>query len=327
VSGISDSFQRPINYLRISVTDRCNLRCLYCMPREGISLVPHANLLTYEEIDVVVRAAAEMGINKVRLSGGEPLIRLGLVNLIKMLSQIEGIEDISLTTNGTLLASQAAELKEAGLRRVNISLDSLKRQRFEDITGYDGLLEVLEGIEQAHRVGLEPVKVNVVVMRGINDDELVDFALLSKEEGWHVRFIELMPLNHKSVKQLDFVSFDEMQQSLASLGQLEVCLPPIGEGPSKYYRLPGAKGTVGFITPISEHFCFKCNRLRLTAQGKLLPCLLSDQEIDMREVLRKEASSQEVKRLLLEAIASKPQGHRLAQGFVPQKRFMAQVGG
>ena len=327
MSGISDSFQRPINYLRISVTDRCNLRCLYCMPREGISLVPHANLLTYEEIDVVVRAAAEMGINKVRLSGGEPLIRLGLVNLIKMLSQIEGIEDISLTTNGTLLASQAAELKEAGLRRVNISLDSLKRQRFEDITGYDKLPEVLEGIEQAYRVGLEPVKVNVVVMRGINDDELVDFSLLSKEEGWHVRFIELMPLNHKSVKQLDFVSFDEMQQSLASLGQLEVCLPPIGEGPSKYYRLPGAKGTVGFITPISEHFCFKCNRLRLTAQGKLLPCLLSDQEIDMRELLRKGASSQEVKRLLLKAIASKPQGHRLAQGFVPQKRFMAQVGG
>ncbi len=327
MSGISDSFQRPINYLRISVTDRCNLRCLYCMPTEGISLSSHTDLLTYEEIDTVVRVAVELGINKVRLSGGEPLVRLGLADLIKMLSRIKGIEDISLTTNGTLLASQAAELKEAGLRRVNISLDTLKRQRFEKITGYDRLPEVLEGIAQAHRVGLEPVKVNIVVMRGINDDELVNFALLTKEEGWHVRFIELMPLANRGMEQPEFVSAEEMRRGLASLGQLEPCLPPIGEGPAKYYRLPGAKGTVGFITPISEHFCFKCNRLRLSAQGKLLPCLLSDQEIDLREPLRKGASSQEIKRLLLEAIASKPQCHQLLQGVVPQKRLMSQVGG
>jgi len=326
MSGISDSFQRPVNYLRISITDRCNLRCIYCMPPEGVPLMPRSDLLTYEEIEMVVRAAAEMGINKVRLSGGEPLARTGLVNLIRMLSQIEGIDDISLTTNGVLLRHQAAQLKEAGLQRVNISLDTLNRRRFQEITGYDKLPEVLEGIEQAHKVKLEPVKINVVVMRGINDDELLDFALLGKE-GWHVRFIELMPLANRNIKHPEFVSAEEMWQSLASLGRLEPCAPPTGEGPAKYYQLPGAKGTMGFITPISEHFCFKCNRLRLTADGKLLPCLLSDEEIDLCPTLGMGASSQEIKRLILEAIASKPEGHRVAQGFVPQRRLMTQVGG
>ena len=326
MSGISDSFQRPISYLRISVTDRCNLRCIYCMPPEGIPLMPRSALLSYEEIEMVVRVAVEMGINKVRLSGGEPLARAGLVNLIRMLSQIEGIDDLSLTTNGVLLKHQAAQLKEAGLHRVNISLDTLKRPRFQEITGYDKLSEVLEGIEQAHRVNLEPVKINVVVMRGINDDELLDFALLSKE-GWHVRFIELMPLVNRGVRHPEFVSAEEMYHSLASLGRLEPCSPPTGNGPARYYQLPGAKGTVGFITPISEHFCFKCNRLRLTADGKLLPCLLSDEEIDLRPALEMGDPSQEIRRLILKAIASKPEGHRVAQGFVPQRRLMTQVGG
>ena len=326
MSGISDSFQRPINYLRISVTDRCNLRCIYCMPPEGIPLMPRSALLTYEEIQMVVRVAVEMGINKVRLSGGEPLVRAGLVNLIRMLSQIKGIDDLSLTTNGVLLKHQAAQLKEAGLHRVNISLDTLRRPRFREITGYDRLPEVLEGIEQAHKVKLEPVKINVVVMRGINDGELLDFALLSKE-GWHVRFIELMPLVNRGIKHPEFVSAEEMYQGLASLGGLEPCSPPTGQGPARYYQLPGAKGTVGFITPISEHFCFRCNRLRLTADGRLLPCLLSDEEIDLRPALETGAPSQEIRRLILEAIASKPEGHRVAQGFVPQRRLMTQVGG
>jgi cyclic pyranopterin phosphate synthase len=326
MSGISDSFQRPINYLRISVTDRCNLRCIYCMPPDGIPLMPRSALLAYEEIQMVVRVAVEMGINKVRLSGGEPLARAGLVNLIGMLSQIKGIDDLSLTTNGVLLKHQAAQLKEAGLHRVNISLDTLKRPRFQEITGYDKLPEVLEGIEQAHKVMLEPVKINVVVMRGINDDELLDFALLSKE-GWHVRLIELMPLVNRGIKHPEFVSAEEMYQSLASLGRLEPCSPPTGDGPARYYQLPGAKGTVGFITPISEHFCVRCNRLRLTADGRLLPCLLSDEEIDLRPSLATGAPSQEIGRLILEAIASKPEGHRVPQGFVPQRRLMTQVGG
>ena len=225
-----------------------------------------------------------------------------------------------------MLEEQAAELKEAGLKRVNISLDTLKRDRYQDITGYDKLPEVLRGIEAAHKAKLEPVKINVVVMRGINDDELLDFAILSQEEGWHVRFIELMPLVNKDIKQ-DFVPAEEMRRRLASLGKLEPCSSPVGEGPASYYRLPEATGTIGFITPISEHFCFKCNRLRLTADGRLLPCLLSDEEVDLRPALRKGASPQEIKRLILEAIALKPEGHRITQGFVSQRRMMSQMGG
>jgi cyclic pyranopterin phosphate synthase len=326
MSGISDSFQRPISYLRLSVTDRCNLRCVYCMPPGGIPLVPQSDLLTYEDISSVARVAAEMGISKVRISGGEPLVRLELVNLIRMLSQIEGITDLSLTTNGILLEGQAAELKEAGLKRVNISLDTLKRDRYQDITGYDKLPEVLRGIEAAHKTKLEPVKINVVVMRGINDDELLDFAILSQEEGWHVRFIELMPLVIKDIKQ-DFVPVEEMRRRLASLGKLEPCPSPAGEGPASYYRLSEAKGTIGFITPISEHFCFKCNRLRLTADGRLLPCLLSNEEVDLLPALRKGASPQELRRLILEAIALKPEGHCITQGLVSQRRMMSQMGG
>jgi cyclic pyranopterin phosphate synthase len=326
VSGISDSFQRPVNYLRISVTDRCNLRCIYCMPQHGVHLVQHSDLLSYEEIEVVVQAAARVGISKVRLSGGEPLVRLELTKLVEMLSQVEGIDDISLTTNGVLLKRHAAELKQSGVRRVNVSLDSLRKDRFHKITGYDNLADVLQGIDEAQEVGLDPVKINVVVMRSINDDEVLDFAERTKE-GWHVRFIELMPIGNGAVLQPEFVSAKEMLQRLAVLGKLDPCLPPVGQGPAKYYRLLGAQGTVGFITPVSEHFCFRCNRLRLTADGKLLPCLLSDREVDLRPSLRAGGSTEEVERLILQAIASKPEGHKIAQGVVPHKRSMAQVGG
>lgn len=326
MSGFSDSFHRPIDYLRISVTDRCNLRCAYCMPAEGVPLMPHSDILTYEEIVKVVQAAAELGISKVRLSGGEPLVRAGLFNLVEMISRIDGIDDISLTTNGILLASQAADLKEAGLRRVNISLDTLKRERFHHITGYDGLSQTLAGIDQARKIKLDPVKINVVAMKGVNDDELLDFALLSKDEGWHVRFIEIMPFRSRTI-EADFISAGEMMHQFSSLGPLEPFLSQAGNGPAKYYRFPEAKGTIGFITPISEHFCFKCNRLRLTASGQLLPCLLSDDEVDLRLVIRKEGSSQEIKDLIIKAIAGKPEGHRVVQGHVPQKRLMSQIGG
>jgi cyclic pyranopterin phosphate synthase len=327
VSGISDSFQRPISYLRVSVTDRCNLRCVYCMPSGGVPLVPRADILSYEEIATVVRVAAGMGIAKVRISGGEPLAREGLVGLVNMVSRIEGIDDVALTTNGVLLREQAAGLAAAGLRRVNVSLDSLKRERFREITGYDALHDVLDGIEEACRVGLAPIKVNMVVMRGVNDDEVLDFALLSRE-GWHVRFIELMPLVEEGRKHTEFVSAAEIRQSLSSLGELAPCAAPLGNGPASYFQLPGAGGTVGFITPVSDHFCFKCNRLRLSADGKLLPCLLADDEIDLRHVLRREASPQEeIRKLILKAVAAKPQGHRVEQGVVPRKRTMTQVGG
>jgi cyclic pyranopterin phosphate synthase len=324
MTGLSDSFHRPINYLRISVTDRCNLRCVYCMPAEGISLMSHNDILTYEEIHTVARSAAELGINKLRLTGGEPLVRSGLPRLIEMLAQIEGIDDISLTTNGVLLGRYAAELKQAGLRRINISLDTLKPDRFELITRYGSELgEVLAGIEVARGVGLSPVKLNTVVMAGINDDELLDFAAKTITEERHVRFIELMPF----VDNPRFVSAGEMRKRLEPLGELTPCLPAVGNGPAKYFRLPNARGTIGFITPISEHFCFQCNRMRLTADGKLRPCLLSDYEVDLKSPLREGISSSGLGELFKQAVAGKPLRHQLAEGHVPKQRPFSQVGG
>ncbi len=326
MSGISDSFQRPISYLRISVTDRCNLRCMYCMPPEGIPLIYHSDILRYEEIVKVVRVAVDLGINRVRISGGEPLVRAGLVDFVQMLSQVNKIADISLTTNGVLLKDQAAGLKNAGLKRINISLDSLKQHRFKEITGHDKLPEVMEGIEEAGRLGLTPVKINMVVMRGINDDELLDFARLTVD-GWNIRFIELMPILNKGAKQPEFVSAKEMWDTISSLGELRPCSPLEGDGPARYYQLPGSRGTIGFITPVSEHFCFKCNRLRLTADGKMLPCLLDSEEIDLRSALRTSASVEDIRQLILKAVAAKPEGHHVSQGVVSQKRLMTQVGG
>ncbi|MFC1908857.1 GTP 3',8-cyclase MoaA [Chloroflexota bacterium] len=327
MTGLSDSFQRPINYLRISVTDRCNLHCTYCMPADGVPLMPHEDILSYEEIFTIVEAAAEMGIKKVRITGGEPLVRAGLPELIKMLARIDAIDDISLTTNGMLLAHHAAELKSAGLQRVNISLDTLKPERFEQITRCGNLEDTLQGIEAAKSAGLTPVKINVVVIAGVNDDEIPDFAARTVDEGWHVRFIELMPVTGDDSVDSQFVSVSEMKQRLELMGKLEPCQVKVGNGPAKYFRLPDAKGTIGFITPVSEHFCFHCNRLRLTADGKLRPCLLNEGEIDLRQPLRTGISLTELKKLILEATASKPRGHHLAEGNVPQDRPFSQVGG
>ena len=325
MTGLSDSFQRPIDYLRISVTDRCNLRCIYCMPAEGIRLLSHDDILSYEEIFTVAEAAAELGINKVRITGGEPLVRAGLPKLVQMLAQIDTMYDISLTTNGILLTQYAAELKSAGLRRVNISLDTLQPDRFEYITRGSNLGDVLKGIEGAGSAGLNPIKINMVVISGINDDELLDFATKTIIAGWHVRFIEHMPFG-ESANASPFVPVSEMRQHLAVLGELEPCVFK-GNGPAKYFRLPEAKGTIGFITPVSEHFCFRCNRLRLTADGKLRLCLLSDEEIDLRHPLRSGISPAKLKKLIKKAVASKPLRHRLAEGCVPQARPFSQVGG
>jgi cyclic pyranopterin phosphate synthase len=328
MTGLSDSFQRPINYLRISVTDRCNLRCIYCMPSDGIRLLPHQAILTYEEINDVVEAAAELGINKVRLTGGEPLLRSGLPSLIQMLVQIDGIDDISLTTNGTLLCHYAAELKSAGLRRVNVSLDTLKQDKFEFITRCNNNLDnVLEGIELAKSVGLNPVKLNMVVMAGVNDDELLDFATKTISEGWHVRFIEFMPLTSQGAITSQFLSVSDMRKRLDQLGKLEPCLPRVGNGPAEYFRFPQAKGTIGFITPVSEHFCFHCNRLRLTADGKLHPCLLAEDEIDLKQPLHSGISLAGLKQLIEKAVANKPLHHHLAKGHIPEDQLLSQIGG
>ncbi len=327
MTGLSDSFQRPINYLRISVTDRCNLRCIYCMPAAGVQLMSHGDILTYEEIYTIAKAAAELGINKVRITGGEPLVRLGLPELIRMLAQIDAIDDISLTTNGTLLSQYAVELKSAGLHRVNISLDTLKGDRFKSITRSSrDIDDVLKSIEAARSAGLNPVKINMVLVSGVNDEELLDFATKTVNEEWHVRFIEFMPIVGDGAEASQFISVGEVKEHLQQLGELEPCLPSVGNGPAKYFRFPGARGTVGFITPVSEHFCFNCNRLRLTADGKLRPCLLSGDEVDLKQPLRDGVSSAGLKKLIEEAVARKPLRHRLAEGDVPEYR-PCQVGG
>jgi cyclic pyranopterin phosphate synthase len=325
MTGPLDSFGRSINYLRISVTDRCNLRCIYCMPPEGVPQMPHSEILSYEEVQTVARAAAELGFNRIRLTGGEPLVRAELPKLIKMLSQIVGIQELSLTTNGTLLKKHALELKHAGLSRVNVSLDTLKADKFQYITRLGKLKDVLDGIAAAKEAGFEPVKVNTVVMRGINDDEILDFARMTCEEGWHVRFIEFMPF--KGVAE--FVPSVELRQHISSLGKLEPCASITGNGPAVYYRLARAKGTIGFISPLTElSFCSRCNRLRLTPDGKLRPCLLEEDEIDLKMPLRNNASMEELKRLILKAVASKPEHNHLEGSNVRlTKRKMSQIGG
>ncbi|MFH1640133.1 MAG: GTP 3',8-cyclase MoaA [Chloroflexota bacterium] len=319
-----DSWQRQINYLRISVTDRCNLDCVYCSGR--VSYLPRDEILSYEEIQRIVQAAAEMGISKIRLTGGEPLARPEIEKLIQMLSRVDGIDDIALTTNGTLLSKYADELKKAGLRRVNVSLDTLKESRFKSITG-GTLKDVLAGIEAAHRAGLEPVKINMVVMRGVNDDEVIDFARLTIEKGWHVRFIEFMPMGESKDNHLATVPTSEIWEKLKAFGKWEPYSGKTGNGPARYYRLPGANGTIGFITPMTEHFCGGCNRLRLTCDGQLRPCLLDDDEINLKAALRRGADIEELKQLIQQAVTIKKEHHHLNEQIAPVKRPMCQIGG
>ena len=327
-----DAYNRPISYLRISVTDRCNLRCIYCMPSEGVPSRSHEDILSYEEIETLVRAAAELGIGKVRLTGGEPLVRLGLVDLVDMLARIPGVDDLAMTTNGILLARYAQELAEAGLQRVNVSLDTLRPERFQHITRWGRLEDVLAGMEAARTAGLTPIKINTVVIRDMNEDEAVAFARKTVEEEWNVRFIEMMPVGNGVMaaggwRERVVTAQEIRRQIAAALGELEPAKMGVGNGPARYYRLPGAKGTVGFITPISEHFCYQCNRLRLTADGQLRPCLLSDQEIDLRTPLRRGAGVEEIKALLLKGIDNKPMQHHLDECQLPEKRAMSEIGG
>ncbi|MDY7079635.1 MAG: GTP 3',8-cyclase MoaA [Chloroflexota bacterium] len=327
-----DAYNRPISYLRISVTDRCNLRCIYCMPPEGVTWRPHAEIMRYEDIEMIVQAAANLGISKVRLTGGEPLVRLGIVDLVRKLARIPGVDDLAMTTNGILLSRYAADLAEAGLRRVNVSLDTLSPERFQRITRLGRLEDVLAGMEAALRAGLEPIKINTVVIRGMNDDEVADLAWKTMEAEWNVRFIELMPVGNGQLVDDGWrnrvVTASEIREKIeAALGELEPAKMSTGGGPARYYRLPGAKGTLGFITPISEHFCYQCNRLRLTADGQLRPCLLSDHEIDLRTPLRQGADVEQIKTLLLQGIASKPMQHHLDEWERPENRVMSEIGG
>jgi cyclic pyranopterin phosphate synthase len=342
---LRDSFGRVIDYLRISVTDRCNLRCVYCMPPQGIQLKAHHEILTYEEIATVVRAAATSGIRKVRLTGGEPLVRPHVERLVEMVAAVPGIQDVSLTTNAVLLDRHASTLARAGLRRVNVSLDTLRADRFERITRFGHIADVWRGLDAAEREGLTPIKLNAVVVRGMNDDELADFAALTQTHAWHVRFIELMPVSnegdwgeHLPPPGNRLVTAEEMQARLsAQLGMPDLFSESLtvsgvmGNGPARVFRLPDAKGTLGFISPVSQHFCPTCNRLRLTADGKLRPCLLADGEVDVMGPLRNGANERDVQALLLRAVEHKPERHQLNEGLAPAQsigtRVMAQIGG
>ena len=327
MSGLFDSWQRQINYLRISVTDYCNLNCIYCSAG-SVSHLPRSEILSYEEIRLLVQVAADIGINKVRLTGGEPLLRSDLSELVRMISRIKGIDDISLTSNGILLSKYAVELREAGLTRVNVSLDTLREDRFKHITGRDRLSEVLTGIEAARLAGLNPVKINMVVLRGINDDEVIDFARMSATQGWHVRFIEFMPFATSGAEALGTVSAQEVRERIQSLGKMEPYTGQTGNGPARYYRLAGTSGTIGFITPMTEHFCHACNRLRLTSDGQLRPCLLDDDEVNLKGPLRAGASTDELKRLIQQAVAIKRERHHLSERQLTSGgRPMCQIGG
>jgi len=323
---LRDQFGRSIEYLRISVTDRCNFRCLYCMPAEGLPWLPKAEILSYEEIAEVVGQLAPLGLRRLRITGGEPTIRPNLEQLIRLLRVVPEIEDIALSTNGARLPELAPRLRAAGLDRINMSADSLRPDRIAAIArrniGFDPVAAALA----AEHSGIGPIKINVVVMRGINDDEIEDFARLTVEHPWHVRFIELMPVGEMSGLTWEHVvPSDEVLARVSSLGSLAPDIgPPRGNGPARYYRLSDGQGTVGVITPMTHTYCASCNRVRLTADGRLRTRLFGDHEVLLRDALRAGAP---LDPLFRDALANKPKEHALLQMKVGGLRALSQVGG
>ncbi len=325
---VVDQFGRRIHYLRISLTDRCNLRCVYCMP-EHMVFLPREELLTDEEWIRLVRLFAELGFDKIRLTGGEPTVRPNLVELVARMAALPGIREISMTTNGMRLKALAEPLARAGLKRVNVSLDTLDPAKFHRITRWGRLEEVWEGILAAEAAGLTPIKLNAVVVRGYNDRDLVGLAALTLSRPWQVRFIEVMPFaDIAPFAQQAIVPTSEMIRILeGEFGPLEPLNDGRLDGEARVYRIRGAVGTVGFISPVSEPFCAQCNRVRLTAEGRLRLCLLRDDEADLREPLRRGASDEELKAQIRAAIWRKPWGHGLPEGVIPMARVMSQIGG
>ncbi|MCX5755213.1 MAG: GTP 3',8-cyclase MoaA [Gemmatimonadetes bacterium] len=322
-----DQFGRSIEYLRISVTDRCNFRCVYCMPLEGLDWLPKGDILSYEEITEVVTQLAPLGLKRLRITGGEPTIRPQLEKLIAMLKAIPGVEDIALSTNGVKLPVMAASLAAAGLDRVNISADSLRPDRIKAIARRDLGFDPVGALRAAAAAGLDPVKYNVVVMRGINDDEIGDFARLTLDHAVHVRFIELMPVGEMAGLTWEHVvpSDEVLSRASEAIGALEPSSGPVmGNGPAKYYRAAGAPGTIGVITPMSHTYCGTCNRVRLTADGRLRTCLYGDHEVNLRDPLR---SGERLEPLFIQALANKPKEHNLLQMQVGGLKALSQVGG
>lgn len=325
-AALVDGFGRSIEYLRISVTDRCNFRCRYCMPVAGLEWLPRVAILSYEEIACVVRELSSLGLRRIRITGGEPTIRPDLDVLVRLLRDVEGIDDISLSTNGTRLAELAPLLRKAGLDRVNVSVDSLRPDRIRSIARRNIEFDPIAAATAAQEAGLSPIKLNVVVMRGVNDDELLDLARLTFDRDWHVRFIELMPVGDlRALTWEHVVASDEILSRLTSLGPVVPAQPPMrSNGPARYYRLAGARGSIGVITPMSHTYCASCNRVRLTADGRLRTCLFGDHEVDLRTPLR---DGQRLEPYFRAALASKPKEHGLLQMQVGGLRALSQVGG
>jgi len=324
-----DAFGRDINYLRISITDRCNLRCKYCMPETGVKNLGHGTILKLEDFARLVKVGTQVGIRKVRITGGEPLVRKNVVKLVADIAELDKIDDIAITTNGVLYADMAEDLKRAGLNRINFSLDTLDRSKFNFISRRDNLAQVKKAIFKALELDMHPVKINTVLIKGFNDDEIMDFIALSRDYPLHIRFIEFMPVGDllfwdkdKMMTSKQIVEIIETENQLISIKSIK------GNGPAKYYQVAGGKGTVGFISPMSNHFCSECNRLRMTADGKLRGCLYAKQEIDLKAALARGANDEELRDLFRQAIDKKPERHHFDEGWGEEnRRKMFQIGG
>jgi len=327
-----DKYSREINYLRVSITDRCNLHCVYCRPKEGISLQGHEDILRYEEIIRVVSLAVKMGLIKVRVTGGEPLVRRGVVEFLAALKKIDGLKDISLTTNGILLEEYAQRIFDAGITRINISLDSLDRDKYFKITNGGNLDAVLRGIDSAERIGFSPIKINTVLMKGFNDDEALQFTRLAAEKPFQVRFIELMPMATKLDYGHDFMPASQLIEAISQRYALDQIKSKKNksDGPARIFKIKGGLGEIGFINPVSEHFCATCNRMRLTSDGKLRVCLLNEAEIDLKKALRENCTDAELEKLIWDAVLLKPKGHDVVctdSSLKKCSRIMSEIGG
>ena len=307
-----DPYNRHLNYLRISITDRCNLKCIYCVPRDLIPRLSHDEILTYEEILRLVRIGIRLGISKIRVTGGEPLVRKGVYGFLTDLSGLDGLADLSLTTNGVSLKTNLNKITAAGINRINISLDTLNRTKFEHITGLDLFDQVWQGIEMALEMGFHPIKLNIVALKGINDDELTDMARLSFDYPLHIRFIEYMPMGESQIGNGPLLLAPEIKRRISVLGRLIPVPNTKNDGPAQRYHVEGAAGEIGFIHALSHHFCDRCNRLRLTARGQLRPCLLSDHHEDVRGIMRTGGTDEQLAEVFFKAVRHKPSDHNLA---------------
>lgn len=323
MAELYDGVGRHIHYLRVAVTDRCNFRCQYCIPAEGVEWIELDKILRYEELLRIIGAFASLGIDKVRITGGEPLVRKGLMSFLSKVTALPGIKEVALTTNGSMLEEYAPLLKQAGVKRINVSLDTLQRERFIKITGQDGLAQVLAGISKAQEVGLTPIKINMVVMKGFNSDEIVPMAALALNNPYQIRFIEYMPFNAGE----DYLfTAEEMSQQLLAAGFTTLIPQESGSCPAKIFNIPNSQGSIGFITPVSQHFCGSCNRIRLTPDGYLKPCLLSNDEYSLGELLRLGISDHELRETIKHVVWNKPRQHYLEKG-QKSERGMSRIGG